>query len=312
MTTILPFLLLWWSGTALFLWLWKRALFLKTWQEPYFRDTPVLLESDDWGPGGVFHAQRLRRLEALLSEHEDSVGRRPVLTADMVLSVPDIAAIKSDSRSAYHRRYLGEAFPEIHEALMEGIRQGVLVPQLHGLEHLNSTAFMDCYRSGDPRVAAAFEDDQWWDWESLDSPLQAHYVNGRQLPTLPEPRESVVELVKTALDRFRKMFGAPSLSTVAPCYLWGGEVEEVWQVQGIRYIQTAGYRCTSRNGEGRYIQDPPLRRLYGIGKVAPFLQRLRHRHPKMVAYVLATTLIVPILLIMAFSLLYREFFGSRA
>ncbi len=253
----------WWLGLTLFLWLWKRRLLLDTWHEPYFVDTPVLLESDDWGPGGSFHAERLLRLVTMLEGHIDSLGRKPVFTANMVLAVPDTRAIRVSG--VYHRRYLDEAFPEIDQALRLAMKSGVLVPQLHGLEHVNSEAFMACVRAGDDRVGEAMDDPQWWDWEALDSPLQAHYVNGYHLPTVPEPRERVESWVRQALERFQSLFGAPSLSTVAPCYLWTDEVEAVWRKEGVHFIQCAGYRCVARDASGRYIQDPPLIR---VGQVS--------------------------------------------
>jgi len=252
-------LVLGWFGVTVALWLWKGDLLRRTWREPYFLDTPVLIESDDWGPGGSFHADRLRRLAAMLEGHADALGRKPVFTADVVLAVPDTQAIRETG--AYHRRYLDEAFPEIYQALRTAMGSGVLVPQLHGLEHLNSEAFMACVRAGDSRVADAMADPQWWDWEALDSPLQAHYVNGYRLPTDPEPPERVALWVRQALDRFRSMFDAPSLSTVAPCYLWTADVEAAWREQGVRFIQCAGYRCIGRDASGRYIQDPPLIRV---------------------------------------------------
>jgi len=254
---------LWWLGVTFFLWSWKRQLLLNTWREPYFLDTPVLLESDDWGPGGSFHADRLRQLVTMLEGHADPLGRKPVFTADMVLAVPDTRAIRETG--AYHRRYLDEAFPEIYQTLRLAMKSGVLVPQLHGLEHLNSEAFMACVRAGDDRVGAAMDDPHWWDWEALDSPLQAHYVNGYRLPTVPEPRERLEAWVRQALERFQSLFGAPSLSAVAPCYLWTAEVEAVWREEGVRFIQCAGYRCVGRDASGRYIQDP---RLIRVGEVS--------------------------------------------
>lgn len=61
-----------------------------------------------------------------------------------------------------------------------------------------------------------------------------------------------------AMTRFQQMFGHPSISTVAPCYLWNDDIESAWKEQGVQYIQTAGYRCTGRGDNGSYIQDPPL------------------------------------------------------
>ncbi|HLP81296.1 MAG TPA: hypothetical protein VK141_04775, partial [Nitrosomonas sp.] len=159
-----------WLVLTIFLFLWKRELFIKTWHEPYFSDTPILIESDDWGPGGKFHASRLQSLIDCLAKHKDSVNRSAVLTADVVLTVPDTQAIKEASASFFPRKVLDRHFPEIYQAMIDGIKNDHLVPQLHGLEHLNDEAFATLFMAEDPRLAKASADNNWWDWESLDSP----------------------------------------------------------------------------------------------------------------------------------------------
>ena len=234
---------------------WKRKLFLSTWKEPYFSDTPVLIESDDWGPGGPHHADRLKKLLDCLSAHHDETGRPAVLTADCVLAVPDMRAIREASRPFYRRKMLDVYFPAIYSVMKEGMKSGTLVPQLHGLEHLNGAAFVKLCHSQDSRVSEACKDDNWWDWESLDSPLQAHYVDGSSLPTRPLGIQELDNLIKEAAEQFERIFGFSSVSTVAPCYLWNDDVERIWKKYGISYIQTAGYRCPARDEKGRYIQD---------------------------------------------------------
>ncbi|WP_446811748.1 hypothetical protein ACH50O_09345 [Methylomonas sp. 2BW1-5-20] len=250
-----------WPMCLAALWLWKKSLFIATWREPYFADTPVLIESDDWGPGGDFHADRLAQLLRMLGKHTDSVHRSALLTADMVLAVPDIEKIESDTTGQYHRRLLDKDFPDIYQTLQQGIQQDTLVPQLHGMEHLNGKAFAELCQQQDPRLAAARSTNDWWDWEKLDSPLQGHYVDGRDLPTKPIDVSDANALVADAMRCFTRMFGYPSISTVAPCYLWNDEIEQSWQRQNIIAIQTAGYRCTGRDHTGQYLQNPPLIRL---------------------------------------------------
>ncbi|MCB1876754.1 MAG: hypothetical protein KDH88_12345 [Chromatiales bacterium] len=244
-------------GFLLAVFLWKRRLFVATWREPYLADLPLLLESDDWGPGGEHHAQRFRELAQTLSRYTDSMGRPAVLTADMVLAVPDTRAMREQADGVYRRRFLDTDFPQIHQAFRDAMKAGVLVPQLHGLEHLNGDGLARLAKQGDPRVQPALQEDDWWDWESLDSPLQGHYVDGSALPTTNLEQQRQSDLVDQALTVFQRTFGFPSRSTVAPCYLWDDATESAWAQAGVRYIQTAGYRCTGRAADGRYVQDPP-------------------------------------------------------
>jgi hypothetical protein len=247
-----------WLVLLIFLFIWKRELFIKTWHEPYFSDTPILIESDDWGPGGKFHANRLQNLLDCLAKYKDSVNRSAVLTADVILTVPDTQAIKDAPASFFPRKVLDRHFPEIYKVMMSGVENDLLVPQLHGLEHLNDEAFATLCIAGDSRIAKASTDSNWWDWESLDSPLQAHYVNGSTLPTTPVPAAKAKEIIDIAVETFHRLFGYPSLTAVAPCYLWNDDVESEWSRHAIQAIQTAGYRCVGRARDGRYIQDKSL------------------------------------------------------
>jgi hypothetical protein len=255
---ILAGILLLWSLLLAGLFVSRKKLLLSTWDEPYLNGLVVLIESDDWGPGDNYHARRLDGLVSVLDHHRDSLDRPAVLTADMVLAVPDMNAIRAGGFTRYERRSLSDGFEDILTALQSGIAKGVLVPQLHGLEHLYGAGLVKLGSADDQRVARAFETDGWSDWESLDSPLQAHYVDGSRLPTTPLQKAERFELITQACETFRQLFGMPSLSTVAPCYLWDDEVEQIWSEHGIRYIQTAGYRCPSRDAAGHYIQDLPL------------------------------------------------------
>ncbi|BCX89700.1 hypothetical protein MIN45_P2073 [Methylomarinovum tepidoasis] len=243
------------------LFLWKRRLFLATWREPYFSDLPLVIESDDWGPGDESDGARLTALLTMLARHRDRTGRTAVLTPNMVLAVPDAPRIVHEKGERYHRRFLDDLqFRKIHEAIRHGIRNGRLVPQLHGLEHCHGEGLVVLYREGDPRVKKIFESPRWWDWERLDPPLQGHYVDGTRLPTRPLPKAQIDTLVAEATDQFQRLFGQPSRTSVAPCYLWNDDVEAAWHRHGITAIQTAGYRCDRREADGSYHQDKPLLR----------------------------------------------------
>jgi hypothetical protein len=255
---ILAAILLLWGLVLASLFATRKELLLSTWNEPYLNELAVLIESDDWGPGDDYHAKRLDGLLTILERHTDSLDRPDVLTADMILAVPDTTEIRAGGFTRYERRSLNDGFDVILTAVQSGIAKGVLVPQLHGLEHLYGTGLVKLGRTDDQRVAKAFETDAWSDWESLESPLQAHYVDGSQLPTTPLQKAERYELITRASETFNRLFGMPSLSTVAPCYLWDDEIEQIWSEHGIRYIQTAGYRCPGRDTAGHYIQDLPL------------------------------------------------------
>ncbi len=254
------YICLFWLLCLLLLMSWKLPLFKKTWHEPYFLDIPVVIESDDWGPSGDFHAIRLNKLLTTLSKHLDSTNRMAILTANIVLAVPNIEQINKTQDGTYSRINL-DCFPEIYTSMLTGIEYGTFVPQLHGMEHLNGSAFAQLCKQQDPRTEQAQATSSWWDWETLDSPLQGHYVDGSNLPTKPISRIEANQTINLATKIFQQLFNHPSVSTVAPCYLWNNEIEYEWHKQNIKIIQTAGYRCTGRDSTGMYIQNPSIIRV---------------------------------------------------
>ena len=252
---ILITLLLFWLAVALLLWLGKHELFKKTWHEPYIREKVVVIESDDWGPGGDFHADRLLRLVDVLSSYKDSLGRPAVLTADMVLTVPDLKQTMTTPDQPLKRNTLNRDFPIVHQAFLTAMKNGVFVPQLHGLEHLYGEGLKRLAKKNDARAQNAIQTERWWDWETLDSPLQSHYVDGTSLPTKAHAPDIQQAIVDKATQLFEQCFGFPTASTVAPCYLWVDDTEKAWAEKKIRIIQTAGYRCPGRRENGSYFQD---------------------------------------------------------
>lgn len=60
----------WISGIVIIL-LFRRNLLYSTWKEPYIGDPVVVIESDEWGPGGAKEANVLKILLKLLSQYSE-------------------------------------------------------------------------------------------------------------------------------------------------------------------------------------------------------------------------------------------------
>ncbi len=238
--------------------LWKRKLLYQTWQEPYLKEPVVVIESDDWGPGPKRHYEAFERLTRMLIKHRDYYDRPAVFTANIVLSVPNAPAIRSNHFASYARTSLDEGFSDMLATFRKAILQGVLVPQLHGREHFFPEGLMRTARSGRQDIRDYLSEDGWSDWETLDSPLQAHYVDCSNLPSCNLSLKQQSAIVADAVGIFNRIFKQESFSTVAPCYLWDDATEKAWKMNGIRYIQTSGYRCTGRDQKANYVQDPQI------------------------------------------------------
>ena len=125
------------------------------WAEPMLARPVLIFESDDWGPAGEIHAERLRALSALMSRFHDCEGNHPVVTLGVVLAVADGQRIRADELRHYHRRLLSESeFAPIVDAMRQGVEAGTFALQLHGMEHYWPLAVMmsaSIVRSGTER-----------------------------------------------------------------------------------------------------------------------------------------------------------------
>jgi len=157
------------------------------------------------GAGRCCRCRAIGAITRLFGSHHDTGKRTAVITADVVLSVPRCGKIIADPDFTYQRKTLDEAAPDIYKVMLAGIKSGAFVPQLHGLEHLNGQAFARLCQQNDPRIADAIADPYGWNWESLASPLQGHYVDGSQLPTQAISLAQAQAIIALATQTFQRL-----------------------------------------------------------------------------------------------------------
>jgi hypothetical protein len=228
-----------------------RRLLAGSWREPVFREPVLIVESDDWGPGPQAHVLALRRICEVLRRRRDRHGRAAVMTIGVVLAVPDNAAI----RGAGYRRYvrtslLDPGFVPMRSALDDGRAAGVLSLQLHGLEHLWPTAFLQA-AAHDPVVRQWIDETSGIDTEGLPPAIQSRWTDAASLPSRPLDGERIREAVREETQHFALCFGVPAEVAVPPTFVWNGEVERAWAACGVRTIITPGRRHTARGADGR-------------------------------------------------------------
>lgn len=236
----------------------KRRLLWSTWREPYCNGNVIAVESDDWGPGPAWHSERIDAISATLSGLRDTRRRRAIMTANLILATPDVEAMRTNVETGYRRLGIDESSPEVVAALKEAVRAGTFAVQLHGLEHCYGPGYAKCLANKDARLSHSRNNADCFEWESLDSALQAHFVDASELPSIAVEEHEQREQVAIAVEMLERIFGVKSRSAVAPCYLWNDFTEQVWKESGVEYIQTAGYRCSGRGDDGAYIQDISL------------------------------------------------------
>lgn len=157
----------------------------------------VIFESDDWGSIRMPSISAFRKLEKqgldlrsadaerynlndsletssdlenlfeVLSGARDKNNNNAVFTPVTIVANPDFKKIKETGFREYYyepftltyKRFRG--CENSFELLKEGIRKKIFVPQMHGREHLNVTAWMKALQSGETNTLHAFEEGLW-------------------------------------------------------------------------------------------------------------------------------------------------------
>ncbi|MCG9879162.1 MAG: hypothetical protein MH472_01050, partial [Bacteroidia bacterium] len=165
----------------------------------------VVIESDDWGSvrikskyaynkmleGGLeLDRSNFTKYDALesnsdmeslfqvLRNHKDSKGKHPVFTPMCVVANPDFNKIENSNFNEYYFEPFTETckkYPEhnkVHDLWLNGIKERLFVPQLHGREHLNVKRWMNALKEGNEGLRLAFKNESFG----------AFYFKGQRLP----------------------------------------------------------------------------------------------------------------------------------
>lgn len=222
----------------------------KSWREPVMRAPIVAIESDDWGAGPAAQAQRLRQLAGMLGAHVDRTGRHAVMTLGIVLAVPDSAQTLAGELAHYHSKELDHPeFARILDAIGEGTRTGVFVPQLHGHEHFWPPSLLAVAR-GDSKVRAWLLASDAPATEALPAWLQSRWVDASELPARPLPAKEAEVAARNEVVAFRRIVGRTPAVAVPPTFIWNDVVERAWADEGVEVIVTPGRRYEGRGSDG--------------------------------------------------------------
>ena len=217
----------------------------------------VVIESDDWGldyrpPRFVLpspqldqdHVTGIDRLIKVLDRHHDSVGRKPIVSAFIVVHQADSAAIANDPEFNYHSQPIDRTMPKTVSALKRAANAGLFSLVYHGRDHRDAGLWakkirlaVEAARSKetpfDPQVVTTFHPRD--DSRGQDQCI-AEYFDSRDGYLQPLGQRIIDEKVRTGLAEFERIFGRRPLSTVAPRYLWDAQAEAAWHKHGLRYI----------------------------------------------------------------------------
>lgn len=195
----------------------------------------------------------LESLFAVLTSFRDKNGNHPIITANTIMTNPDFDKIRQSGFRVYQYELFTEtlkrypAHNRVFELYKQGIKDKIFVPQLHGLEHLNSRRWMKSLQDDQSTTRLAF-DNYFFDMSvshtqiTEDSYMDAlSYEDPKELE---EHRDSVI----IASDLFEKTFGYRSKTFIAPCYTWHPLIEESMKNAGINMVQGASYQKIPKMG----------------------------------------------------------------
>ncbi|MDN3555229.1 hypothetical protein [Halomonas maura] len=243
----------------------------------------VIFESDDWGairmPSRKVYKSLLTegvrvdrslydRLDCLenlndfmalmnvLADHRDITGSSPVFTLNTVMGNPDFEAIENEGFERFAHQHLFDSYRYYHGEDLEpywnaAISQGLIQPQFHGREHLNSILWLRDLRQGFKETCVAFRHRFYGLTTTTSSCWQKHYKAAYWAET-PEEMAEINRIVSDGLRIFENTFQFKSKTMVACNYVLPKELEMHLAKEGIAMIQTQrGYVQPSPKAGGK-------------------------------------------------------------
>ena len=229
----------------------------------------VVIESDDWGairmPSRQAYAklldagirvdrslydrldclenrQDLEALFDLLAKHRDGQGRPATVTFNTVMGNPDFAAIEADDFERFHHQPFGESYRAYHGDNLwplwrQAMEEGLIRPQFHAREHLNSTLWMEDLRAGHTETCLAFRHGFYGLKTRTGAPPQGNYL-AAYWPGSPKQLQAIRDITLDGLKQFQALFGFASTTFIACNYVWPAALDSTLAEQGVTMLQT--------------------------------------------------------------------------
>ncbi len=229
----------------------------------------LVLESDDWGgirvpskrtydhllkSGDTIDCDPFTKYDSLasetdlsflfetLSKFKDFTGKNPVITANCVVANPDFEKIKDTEFYSYNYELFTEtlrSYPRhMHsfEIWKQGMDEKVFFPQFHCREHINIARWLKDLREKKDDTVIAFNNKMIGIGKSFGFDNKYGYMDACNYETGGES-DAVNGMMKQGAQLFKDIFGYDSKSFIAPCNIWGKELEDELSHSDIQYIQ---------------------------------------------------------------------------
>ena len=232
-----------------------------------FNEQWVVIQSDDWGsirvPQNEIAQQKLSTSSKnlsmfqkfdtldisedwiaiidLLDKFKDSVGKKPVFTANFVTGNPNFKRIKEHEFTQFFWDPFYFNYEQTNsgklstlEVVKQGISKGIIEPQYHGRQHVNHKKWLKYLASGDKNALEFFELNMW----IFDS---FHSKGLRNLnavfDSLDYTKEDVEQEFKEGVKVFYDVFGQFPDSFIPNNYFFNRQWNSLLPKYGINSIQ---------------------------------------------------------------------------
>jgi hypothetical protein len=242
----------------------------------------VIIESDDWGSirmsnidaynalllkGYPVNQSPYNKFDSLESNEDlihlinvlnsvKGADEKPVkFTMNNIVANPDFEKIQASNFQEYYWEPFTKTLKRypVHNNVMDlykkGIEQGVFFPQFHGREHLNIDRWMKALRKNDKATIDAFNLKVFSPCIAISTNYANEYMDAFDFDSL-QYLKSQETILSEGLGLFEQIWGFPSKSFIAPCYIWDSSLETILANKGIKYIQGMVNQFNPIDGQG--------------------------------------------------------------
>jgi hypothetical protein len=202
----------------------------------------------------------LEMLFEVLSSVKDQMGRHALFTTFSVSCNINFERVKKNQYSEYVYELLPETFEKLAalqpvsykgawEMFNQGIKEGLVVPQFHGREHLNLNIFNEKLSKQSSDLMTCLECRSYSSLNSKDyscvSPLAA--FDFWEI----EENEQYKEIINDGLNAFEKVYGYRAVHFTPPAYSAHPVLYPALKRGGVNFIDTALFN-KQHQGKGRH------------------------------------------------------------
>lgn len=227
----------------------------------------VVFESDDWGSIRIPNRSEYNYFENLgfpmsespycldslesnvditsllevLGSFKSNSGVKPIFTINNIVANPDFIRIRENNFEEYFyepftRTY--ERYPDhdkSYKYLEQGIHDDLLIPQLHGREHINTEKWLRLLKEENTQMLDFFDRFMYGLPDSVLN--EDKFLLQRVFSNSKAESKNHCDILSDAVMLFQKIWGYAPNSFIAPNYFWDEVIESYLVKNDIKYLQ---------------------------------------------------------------------------